>query len=207
MEAPPRQPGPAARTRGLPLRRPRRGRLVGGVASGVAAHLALDVRVVRLAFVALTLVAGTGPALYLFLWLFVPEGDPAEAARSAQPVSGQRLSRTLQERVQAIPVKDIAVGALLLTGAVLLIAERIGYHVDVKWVLPTMIVVAGAALAWGQLDSVERGRWLSRAGAAARTACCSSPVACCSCSSACCCSWAGDARGPSSSTPRSPRSR
>src|SRR5690606_7177961 len=91
-------------------------------------------------------------------------GDPAEAARSAQPVSGQRLSRTLQERVQAIPVKDIAVGALLLTGAVLLIAERIGYHVDVKWVLPTMIVVAGAALAWGQLDSVERGRWLSRAG-------------------------------------------
>ena len=164
MTAPPPRVGPAARTGGLPLRRPRRGRWVGGVASGLAAHLTVDVRLVRLGFVALTLVGGTGPALYLFLWLFVPEGDPAEAARSAQPVSGQRLSRSLQERFRSIPVKDVAVGALLLTGAALLIADRTGHHVDVKWVLPTMIVVAGAALAWGQLDSVERGRWLSRAG-------------------------------------------
>ena len=164
MSSPQPRVGPAARSSGLPLRRPRRGRWAGGVAAGLAAHLAVDVRLVRLAFVALTLVAGTGPALYLFLWLFVPEGDPAEAVRTAQPVSGQRLSRTLQERFQTIPVKDVAVGVLLVTGAALLIADRTGYHVDVKWVLPTMIVAAGAALAWSQLDSVERGRWLSRAG-------------------------------------------
>ena len=164
MSSPQPRVGPAARSSGLPLRRPRRGRWAGGVAAGLAAHLAVDVRLVRLAFVALTLVAGTGPALYLFLWLFVPEGDPAEAVRTAQPVSGQRLSRTLQERFQTIPIKDVAVGVLLVTGAALLIADRTGYHVDVKWVLPTMIVAAGAALAWSQLDSVERGRWLSRAG-------------------------------------------
>ena len=164
MSSPQPRVGPAARSSGLPLRRPRRGRWAGGVAAGLAAHLAVNVRLVRLAFVALTLVAGTGPALYLFLWLFVPEGDPAEAVRTAQPVSGQRLSRTLQERFQTIPVKDVAVGVLLVTGAALLIADRTGYHVDVKWVLPTMIVAAGAALAWSQLDSVERGRWLWRAG-------------------------------------------
>ena len=164
MSAPSATPRRTARAPRLPLRRPPGGRWVGGVACGVAAHLGLEVRAVRLAFIALTFIGGAGAALYVYLWLFVPEGDPVEAARREQPVARQRLSGSLQERVRAIPVKDIGIAALLLTGAVLLVADRTGHHVEVKWVLPALIVVAGAALAWGQLDKVERGRWLSRAG-------------------------------------------
>ena len=59
-----------------PGRRPlRRGqqRIIGGVCSGVAALLDLDVVVVRIAFVLLALVHGIGVLLYVLLWVLVPE--------------------------------------------------------------------------------------------------------------------------------------
>ena len=65
-----------ARAARLPLRRPPQGRWVAGVCTGLAAHLGLPVGVVRLAMAAGTLAAGAGVALYVFLWVTVPTGDP-----------------------------------------------------------------------------------------------------------------------------------
>src|SRR5690606_7954831 len=63
-------------TERLPLRRPSRGRLVGGVCAGLAAHLGIPVMLVRVALILLLPLAGSGAVLYVWFWVTVPAGDP-----------------------------------------------------------------------------------------------------------------------------------
>jgi phage shock protein C len=63
-----------------PLRRSVDRRMLGGVASGLAGHFALDVNFVRVV-VALSFLSGAGVALYLAAWLLIPEeGSDASIA-------------------------------------------------------------------------------------------------------------------------------
>jgi phage shock protein PspC (stress-responsive transcriptional regulator) len=55
------------------LRRSNDGRMLGGVASGLAAHFGLDVTAVRIALVALAFIGGAGVPVYLAAWLLIPE--------------------------------------------------------------------------------------------------------------------------------------
>ena len=63
------------------LRRPSDGRILGGVAAGVATYFALDVAHVRIILVALSFLAGAAVPLYLAAWLLIPgeDSDPAIA--------------------------------------------------------------------------------------------------------------------------------
>lgn len=132
--------------------------------AGLAAHLGVSVGVVRLVMAFLGLAGGAGVALYVFWWLTVPSGDPAAARDEQRPASLSRLAPRLQGSVRRLPVRDVAIGVVLLGGAALLVALRTGVDVEVSWVIPVLIALAGAALAWSQLDAVERGRLLTRAG-------------------------------------------
>lgn len=146
----------------LPLRRPDRGRVVGGVAAGLALHLDLPVRLVRLLFVLLTPVGGVGLLLYVFWWVTVPVGDPLAVAGAERPASLQRLARPQQgdpvERLRRLPWTEIAVGVALLAGAAAMLLTRTGARDVSTWVVPVLLLVAGAALAWSQLDAVQRER-------------------------------------------------
>ncbi|MBW3078662.1 ATP-binding protein [Bifidobacterium simiiventris] len=74
--------------------RPKRGRMLCGVCRGVALHLGVSVWLVRLVFLISTCFFGAGAAAYLFLWLFVPVGDPVIAAAArARSVAQAPLSR------------------------------------------------------------------------------------------------------------------
>jgi len=53
--------------------RPAAGRMLAGVASGIAGYLGVDVLLIRIAFVVLTLVGGAGIPLYLACWLLIPD--------------------------------------------------------------------------------------------------------------------------------------
>jgi len=57
------------------LLRAREGRLVAGVASGLAAYFGVDVNLVRLAFGVFTIFYGLGLLLYLVAWAIVPDED------------------------------------------------------------------------------------------------------------------------------------
>jgi len=47
-------------------------RMIGGVCGGLAAVMNVDITVVRLIFVALTLLGGGGILIYILLWLVMP---------------------------------------------------------------------------------------------------------------------------------------
>ncbi len=55
------------------LRRPAGGRILGGVAAGLAAYFALDVAHVRIILVALSFLAGTAIPLNLAAWVLIPD--------------------------------------------------------------------------------------------------------------------------------------
>ncbi|RBY93514.1 ATP-binding protein [Blastococcus sp. TF02-8] len=140
-----------------PLARPRSGRVVSGVAAGVAAHLRQDPVVVRVAF-ALLSVTGIGVVVYGLLWLTMPVAapgeDPSPAAAAWRPAG---------------PAQWIATAVLGLV-AVSLLGEL------TKWtssdvVLPLLLVGAGLAVIWRQLDTdrtlaVRGARWALAGGVA-----------------------------------------
>jgi phage shock protein PspC (stress-responsive transcriptional regulator) len=57
----------------LPLRRPTQGRMLAGVAAGIARSLGVDPVLVRVAFLVLALIGGAGVPLYLAGWLLIPD--------------------------------------------------------------------------------------------------------------------------------------
>ena len=73
--------------------RPRQGRWLTGVCKGIALHLGIGVAWVRIAFIALTVLYGAGIIAYVFLWVFMPAGDPVAAAARTVPVNQAPLAR------------------------------------------------------------------------------------------------------------------
>ncbi len=73
------------------LRRPTAGRMLGGVAEGLARHFGVDTTIVRIAFVVLTIAGGAGIPLYLAGLLLIPDEG------SDQSIAGS-LIESLQSR-------------------------------------------------------------------------------------------------------------
>ncbi len=87
------------------LIRTRRGRLIGGVCSGLGAHFDVDPILFRIAFVGLAVFSGVGVVLYLAILLLVPEEGAGRA-----PI---RLGRSSWLSVLGVVVVVVAVGIAL----------------------------------------------------------------------------------------------
>lgn len=148
MNAPAATAAPTGRP---PLLRPRSGRIVAGVCAGTARHLGLSVKLVRLVFVGLGLLLGAGVLLYLWLALLVPvgEGTKVREARLA------RLAPALRQRGPGRRAGNIALAIVLLVIAASLWGMRSGIDLSTGWILPVIVVLCGAGLAWSQLDAIE----------------------------------------------------
>jgi phage shock protein PspC (stress-responsive transcriptional regulator) len=75
------------------LRRPYSGRMVAGVAEGLARYFGVDTTIVRIAFVVLTIVGGAGIPLYLAGLLLIPSEGNDQSAAGALIESLQSRSR------------------------------------------------------------------------------------------------------------------
>lgn len=67
---------------GEPLCRPVHGRMLAGVAAGIAQYLGVDVNVVRIVFAVLTFVGGAGVPVYLAGWLLIPDEGASQSVAS-----------------------------------------------------------------------------------------------------------------------------
>jgi signal transduction histidine kinase len=125
------------------LQRHRSGRLVAGVAGGIADHLDVNVLWVRAAFVALMAVGGAGVVAYGLLWIFVRQ-EGAGVERVVPP----------RERQQALGLAALGLGVGLAASA--LGSSQLGWLVG-----PLGVVVVGAALVWREADEAQRRRLTS----------------------------------------------
>ena len=81
------------------LRRPTSGRILGGVAAGLARYFAVDVTHVRIILVALSFLGGAAVPLYLAAWVLIPaEGSGIAIADEVLNHAGSHLSRLAPAR-------------------------------------------------------------------------------------------------------------
>jgi signal transduction histidine kinase/phage shock protein PspC (stress-responsive transcriptional regulator) len=110
------------------------------VASGLGDHLGVDVRLLRVGFVATSLLGGFGVVLYAAFWAVVPQSTDDPERREAN--SWSQL-----------------IGFAALGVSILLVAQLLGFGPGLLW--PATAAVAGAAILWRQADEAQRLRWRS----------------------------------------------
>ena len=140
------------------LYRSTEGRVLAGVARGLAGHLGIDPLFVRLAFIVLAAANGAGVVAYGLFWVFAPQ-DPFEAGR---PRNRERDLTML-----------LALGSLTVGG--LLVLSALGLGLNPGLAVPLVTVGVGVAILWRQADDDSRERWrqatgTSRLSGAARAA-------------------------------------
>ncbi len=160
-----RADGSGARAEGGTPRFARRsdGRLVAGVAAGVARHLGLQPITVRVAFTLLSSFSGFGLVLYLALWIFTPSDqvlakraeDAAPAGIAAATRANMRRRRTLVQR--SGDLGQFAALALLGTGTIFAFGQT-PLGISPEYVVPMMLAAGGLTLMWRTADAKERQR-------------------------------------------------
>jgi phage shock protein PspC (stress-responsive transcriptional regulator) len=109
-----------------PLRRSREGRVLGGVAAGLARHLDIDPLILRIGFVVVPLAA----VPYLLAWILLPSDDGRDAGKVRDGV--------------AIAA---GTGLALLGGLLAMDQANPGWlDVDGRWIPPVLLGVTGLAL-------------------------------------------------------------
>jgi len=86
---PPAGPGPGSGESPRRLTRSSSDKVLTGLAGGIGRYLGVDPVVIRIAFVVLTFVGGTGILLYLAGWLLIPE-EGAEQSIASQFIESRR---------------------------------------------------------------------------------------------------------------------
>ena len=126
------------------------GRLLGGVAAGLARHLGLDPVVVRLAFMALS-VGGMGIAVYVALYFFVP-ADPEEPGRAPGEADTRRKGRDISQVVAYVGLAAALGFLFLLFG---------GVFDPLLWFV--VFGTLGGVILWQQANPTQRDEWMTSA--------------------------------------------
>ncbi|WP_330476445.1 ATP-binding protein [Terrabacter sp. C0L_2] len=162
--------------------RQRDGKVIAGVAKGLADHLGIPVVAVRVALVLTSIPFGAGLAVYVFLWATMREVgtvNPAAPTDPLSPVSTPISSTTstssttagtcsssvrhhvdlaslrtwLRSGNQAVLITLLGVAALAVAGALWLGSAGLDVHAEV--ILPVVAIVIGAIFFWSQLDDTD----------------------------------------------------
>ncbi|MFI6099026.1 PspC domain-containing protein [Lentzea sp. NPDC051213] len=124
------------------MRRRRTGRVVAGVASGLADHLGAPVFWVRAVFAVFAAFSGVGIIAYALLWMFVPQSAVAEPETETDRKEWQ----------QAVGLAALGLGVAMFTGLIGSTASG--------WVTgPIAVALVGAAVVWREADEAQRRRW------------------------------------------------
>lgn len=133
-------------------------RMIAGVCGGLAKYFGVDTTLVRLVFLLLLFLGGSGFLLYVILWIIVPReshltGTPQEVVQA----NAQEMAQTAREFGQSMGGSsgDVAQSAARngpLIFAVLLIVLGVWFllqnllHIDLSQFWPVILIVIGLAL-------------------------------------------------------------
>ena len=153
---------PSGRPR-LALVRSSEGRLLAGVAGGIARQLGVSVGLVRFVFAILTF-NGIAILAYLAIWLLVPDDtdDGSGRTRLRRPRDLTRAALRVQpgddphrrQKLLAYVLLGSAVGSLL---------GLLGLHTGSGSGIPVTVAVIGALLIWWRAPEPQRAQWSSDA--------------------------------------------
>jgi phage shock protein C len=87
------QTQPPAQTGPQQLCRPTEGRMLAGVAAGLARYLGVDVTIVRIVLAVLAVIGGAGVPIYIAGWLLIPQEGAEQSIASEFVHSLQSRSR------------------------------------------------------------------------------------------------------------------
>lgn len=139
------------------------GRLVAGVAAGLAQQLGLQPLTVRIGFSLLSGLSGFGVSLYLALWIFTPL-DQTVAGRAEQeaPAGIAAATRTGKRRRRILGQRTGDLGqlaALVALGAgVTMLVQRTPLGISPELFVPLLLAAIGLTLVWRTADEQERRR-------------------------------------------------
>lgn len=79
-------------------------RVLGGVCSGVGAYFGVDPVWIRIAFVIMFFAFGTGPFLYLILWIIIPKAKTTaeKLEMRGEPVTAENIGKTIREEMEGV---------------------------------------------------------------------------------------------------------
>lgn len=162
-------PAPGAEVEEAPPRklyRSAEGRWLGGVAQGLAGHLAVPVSWVRIAFFAMTLASGLGVLLYGIFWFVVPLGTAAQQPRGLPPGAppgtphGPRGHRYRPHGLRGHRPHKGQMFALVMLGVGLIAFwHNVQFQVAGGYLWPLVLIGIGAAVVWRQADNSRRAHW------------------------------------------------
>lgn len=145
--------------------RPRAGRKLGGVATGIALRYQIDPVIVRIAFVALALSGGIGLPMYLLGWLVLPEeGDEVSPLESLinKGHSSMSQAQTVLLGILLFPAFAFTVGSggfqvfatlAASVGAIYLLQKNRGHLAPATLADPPPVTPVPGAPAWDPLGA------------------------------------------------------
>ncbi len=141
------------------LYKSRTDRMIDGVCGGIANYFKLDPTLVRVVWVLLTLLGGSGLVLYIAAMILMPK-EPYTVPNYANASSERTPSSASGE-----PSKKNSLfwGVLLICVGLLIFLHNIGVSVfhpfwwfDSDIILPTLLILAGVAFMWGGRNSLAK---------------------------------------------------
>ncbi|MEC3996516.1 PspC domain-containing protein [Actinacidiphila sp. DG2A-62] len=135
------------------LYRSSEGRMVGGVARGLAGHLSLPVLWVRALFIVLAAFNGIGVLLYAVFWFFVPLGVGGVAEAKEPRDARSWLAGKRPDKGQIIALIALAAGTGILV-------DNLNLGAANRAVWPLLVIALGVALVWRQADNARKARWV-----------------------------------------------
>jgi signal transduction histidine kinase len=136
------------------------GRLLGGVAAGLADHLGVPVWPVRVFFLLTAWLGGFGVVLYAGLWMSLPT-DVRFASRAPGLEAATRQGRRPKRSLRAHDVGLLVAAGAVALGVVLLLNVWLGPSL-LFW--PLLLGGVGVAVLWRQADEAQRERWTDTGG-------------------------------------------
>ncbi|MFO7941767.1 MAG: PspC domain-containing protein [Bacillota bacterium] len=167
------------------LYRSRKHRVIGGVCGGLAEYFNTDPVAIRLAWLFLVLVGGTGVLLYILAWIIMPDekavrGQATTSTTQAPPESevttaqaGESQEGTVAKETAEPEYHDtrgrtrIGGAILIAAGAYFLIDRLVYFDLSAWW--PVLLIVAGVALLVSSKDSSPPAKDNASPASASRT--------------------------------------